>query len=78
MNANMSEHGFFDSSKLAEHFYSLALEDVRKEVAKEIKHSRDSEAFSSRESVENGVGYYNSGKIDVLVKLENFIDQLSK
>ena len=30
MNANMSENGFIDTSKLAHHFYNLALEDVRK------------------------------------------------
>ena len=62
----------------AERFYNLALADVKGEVEKELKYSRDSQAFSNRESRENGVDYYNSGSIDTLMKLEDFIDNLTK
>ena len=68
----------FDLERVAERFYNLALADVRREVEKELKHSRDSQAFSNRESRENGVDYYNSGSIDTLMKLEDFIDNLTK
>ena len=63
---------------VAQCFYNLALADVKGEVEKELKHSRDSQAFSNRESRENGVDYYNSGRIDTLMKLEDFIDNLTK
>ena len=63
MNANMSEHGFFDSSKLAYYFYSLALEDVRKEAAKDRSYMLSDYC--------NG---YNSACAHII----DFIDQLSK
>lgn len=68
----------FDLQRVAERFYNLALVDVKGEVEKELKHSRDSQAFSNRESRENGVDCYNSGSIDTLMKLEDFIDNLTK
>ena len=65
------------TSIIAQHFYDLALEDVRKEVIRKLEEATRILDDAIREDDEVGKQLY-FGRRKVLIETRDFIDQLNK